>query len=60
MILLIVVGLIAAALVSRAFEANDMPLEQHEQHQHGTDLLFVALLVVGGGAAAAVALGLGL
>ena len=49
MVLLLIAGVvIAGAIIDRAAASNDMPLEQHEQHQHVTNILFVALLFVGG------------
>ena len=56
--LLILGGLLAGAIIDRAIASSSMTLEEHEAYQHGTDLLFVAMLIVGALAAFAL-IGLG-
>ena len=56
--LLILGGLLAGAIIDRAIASSSMTLEEHEEYQHGTDLLFVAMLIVGALAAFAL-IGLG-
>ena len=46
--------LLAGLLVQRAFTSSPMPLEEHEEYQRGTDVLFVVFLIVAALGAAAV------
>ena len=38
--------LLAGLIIQRAGASFSMPLEEHEEHQEGTDLLFVVFLIV--------------
>ncbi len=57
MIILLIGGaLLAGLIIQRAGASSPMPLEEHEEYQRGTDVLFVVFLIVA--ALAAVAVGL--
>ena len=59
MLILLPLGVVVAgAIIDRAIASSSMTLEEHEEYQHGTDLLFVAMLIVGALAAFAL-VGLG-
>ena len=44
--LLIVAALCAGLIIQRAGASFSMPLEEHEEYQKGTDLLFLVFLIV--------------
>lgn len=47
MIILFIGGaLLAGLLIQRAITSSPMPLEEHEEYQHGTDTVFVIFLIV--------------
>lgn len=58
MIPLLLIGgaLLAGLIIQRAITSAPMPLEEHEEYQRGTDVLFVVFLIVAGLGAVAVGL----